>query len=67
MPLYCGGHAEWPQLREQMAELRKAAMEMEQGQVKPVLEEKDVLAARLKRSPDLLASLLMTFTFVCGA
>jgi hypothetical protein len=63
VPLYCGGHADWPQLREEMAELRNPAMEMEQGQVKQVLEEKDALAARLKRSPDLLVALLMTFTF----
>jgi hypothetical protein len=38
-------------------------MEMEEGQVKQVLEEKDALAARLQRSPDLLDALLMTFTF----
>jgi hypothetical protein len=31
--------------------------------VKQVLEEKDALAARLKRSPDLLDVLFMTFTF----
>jgi hypothetical protein len=63
VPFYCGGHAEWPQLREEIAEMRNPAMEMEQGQVKQVLEEKDALAARLKRSPDLLDALLMTFTF----
>jgi hypothetical protein len=32
--------------------------------VKQVLEEKDALAARLKRSPDLLDVLFMTFTFL---
>jgi hypothetical protein len=58
-----GGLAEWPQLRKEMAELRNPAMELEQGQVKQVLEEKGALAARLKRSPDLLDALLMRFTF----
>ena len=38
-------------------------MEMEEGQVKQRLEDKDALAARLGRSPDLLDALLMTFTF----
>jgi hypothetical protein len=64
VPFYCGGLAEWPQLREEMAELRNPSMEVEEGQVKQVLEEKDALAARLKRSPDLLDALLMTFTFL---
>jgi hypothetical protein len=50
-------------LREEIAELRDPSMEMEQGRVKQVLEEKDALAARLKRSPDPLDALLMTFTF----
>jgi hypothetical protein len=67
VPFYCGGLAEWPQLRKEIAELRNPAMEMEQGQVKQVLEEKDALASRLKRSPDLLDALLMTFTFLSGA
>jgi hypothetical protein len=35
----------------------------EESQVKKVLEDKDALAARLHRSPDLLDVLLMTFTF----
>jgi hypothetical protein len=39
-------------------------MEMQEGQVKQVLEEKDALAARLQRSPDLLDAFLMTFTFI---
>jgi len=34
-----------------------------EGQVKQVLEDKEALAARLHRSPDLLDALLMTFTF----
>jgi hypothetical protein len=63
VPFYCGGIAEWPALRQELAELRAPTMEMEEGQVKQVLEEKDALAARLKRSPDLLDALLMTFTY----
>jgi hypothetical protein len=46
---------------------RRAAQcgeEVEESQVKQVLEEKDALAARLTRSPDLLDALLMTFTFL---
>jgi hypothetical protein len=39
-------------------------MENSEGQVKQVLEEKDALAARLHRSPDLLDALLMTFTYM---
>jgi hypothetical protein len=38
-------------------------MEIEEGQVKQVLEDKEALAARLHRSPDMLDALLMTFTF----
>jgi hypothetical protein len=63
VPFYSGGLAEWPQLREEIAELRNPAMDVEEGPVKQVLEEKDALPARLKRSPDLLDALLMTFTF----
>jgi hypothetical protein len=63
VPFYCGGLPEWPQLREELAELRSPAMEVEAGQVKQVLEEKDALAARLRRSPDLLDALLMSFTY----
>ena len=62
VPFYCGSLADWPQLHEEMAEPRNPAMEMEQGHAKQLLEEKDALAARLKRSPDLLDALLMTFT-----
>jgi hypothetical protein len=61
---YCGGIPEWPQLRQELSELRSPAMEMEEGQVKQALEEKDALAARLHRSPDLLDALLMTFTYL---
>jgi hypothetical protein len=63
VPFYCGGIPEWPALRQELSELRAPTMEMEEGQVKQVLEEKDALAARLQRSPDLLDALLMTFTF----
>jgi hypothetical protein len=63
VPFYCGGIAEWPRLRHELAELRSPTMEMVEGQVKQVLEEKEALAARLKRSPDLLDALLMTFNF----
>ena len=64
VPLYCGGLSEWPALRQELAELRTPTMEMEEGQVKQVLESKDDLMGRLKRSPDLLDALLMTFTYV---
>ena len=63
MPFYCGGLAEWPALRQELAEIRTPAMELEEGQVKQVLEGKEALAARLHRSPDLLDALLMTYTF----
>jgi hypothetical protein len=63
VPFYCGGIPEWESLREELAELRSPAMEVEAGQVKQVLEEKDALAARLRRSPDLLDALLMAFTY----
>jgi hypothetical protein len=63
VPFYCGGLPDWPQLREELGELRSPAMEVEAGQVKQVLEEKDALAARLRRSPDLLDALLMSFTY----
>jgi hypothetical protein len=38
-------------------------MEVAESRVKQVLEDKDALAARLRRSPDLLDALLMTFTY----
>ena len=50
-------------LRQELAELRSPTMEIEEGQVKQVLEDKEALAARLHRSPDLLDALLMTFTY----
>jgi hypothetical protein len=63
VPFYCGGIPEWPALRQELAELRSPTMEVEEGQVKQVLEDKEALAARLHRSPDLLDALLMTFTY----
>jgi hypothetical protein len=63
VPFYCGGIPEWPGLRQELAELRSPTMEIEEGQVKQVLEDKEALAARLHRSPDLLDALLMTFTY----
>ena len=58
VPFYCGGIPEWPGLRQELAELRSPTMEIEEGQVKQVLEDKEALAARLHRSPDLLDALL---------
>jgi hypothetical protein len=63
VPFYAGGLAEWPALRQELSELRNPTSELEEGQVKQVLEPKEALAARLKRSPDLLDAFLMTFTF----
>lgn len=63
VPFYCGGIPEWPELRRELAELRSPTMEVEEGCVKQVLEDKESLAARLHRSPDLLDALLMSFTF----
>jgi hypothetical protein len=63
VPLYCGALQDWSGLRDELAELRCPAMEVEEGKVKQVLEEKDALAARLHRSPDLLDAFLMTFTY----
>jgi hypothetical protein len=63
VPFYCGGIAQWPDLRQEIAALRNPTMEVEESQVKQVLEDKDALAARLQRSPDFLDALLMTFSF----
>jgi hypothetical protein len=63
VPFYCGGLHEWVALRQELAELRSPTMEQEEGQVKQRLEDKEDLAARLHRSPDLLDALLMTFTY----
>lgn len=63
VPFYCGGIPAWPDLRRELSELRSPTMEIEEGQVKQVLETKEALAARLHRSPDLLDALLMTFSF----
>ena len=38
-------------------------MEIEEGQVKQLLEDKATMMARLHRSPDVLDALLMTFTY----
>jgi hypothetical protein len=38
-------------------------MEVAEAQVKQVLEDREALAARLQRSPDLLDALLITFSF----
>ena len=54
---------EWPSLREELLELRAPTMELAAGEVRQVLEDRDELKARLKRSPDLLDALFMTFTF----
>ncbi len=63
VPFYCGGIPEWPALRQELAELRSPTMEHEEGEVKQRLEDKEELASRLHRSPDLLDALLMTFTY----
>ena len=63
VPFYCGGLPEWTALRQELAELRSPTMEHEEGQIKQRLEEKEELAARLHRSPDVLDALLMTFTY----
>jgi hypothetical protein len=63
VPFCCGGIAEWPGFRQEIAELRNPTMEVEEAQVKQVLEDKEALAARLQRSPDLLDALLMMFSF----
>jgi hypothetical protein len=63
VPFYCGRQPQWPQLRQELAELRVPTMEVEEGQVKQKLEEKAALASRLHRSPDVLDALLMTFTY----
>ncbi len=66
VPLCCAGLPEWPRLREELAALHGPTMEMEEGEVKQVLEDKATLMQRLKRSPDLLDALLMTFAFSEG-
>ena len=63
-PFYCGGIPEWPNLRQELAELYGPAMEIQESQVKQLLEPKEALSARLHRSPDLLDALLMTFSFL---
>jgi hypothetical protein len=64
VPFYCGGIPEWPNLRQELAELHSPAMEIQESQVKQLLEPKEALSARLHRSPDLLDALLMTFSFL---
>ena len=64
IPFYCGGIPEWPNLRQELAELYGPAMEIQESQVKQLLEAKEALSARLHRSPDLLDALLMTFSFL---
>ena len=63
VPFYCGGIPEWPNLRQELAALHSPAMEIQESQVKQLLEAKEALSARLHRSPDLLDALLMTFSF----
>jgi hypothetical protein len=63
VPFYCGGLAEWRRLREELAALRETTGEVDEGQVEERLEEKGALAPRLRRPPDLLDALLMSFTF----
>jgi hypothetical protein len=63
VPFCCTGLDDWPALRQELAALRSPSIEMEEGQVKQRLEEKLILSQRLKRSPDLLDALLMTFTY----
>jgi hypothetical protein len=64
VPFHCGGLPHWPMLRQELAALRGPTMEVEEGQIKQVLEDKLTLSQRLKRSPDLLDALLMTFSFL---
>jgi hypothetical protein len=64
VPFSCGGIPEWPDLRQELAELHSPAMEIQESQVKQLLEPKEALSARLHRSPDLLDALLMTFSFL---
>jgi hypothetical protein len=64
VPFYCGGIPEWPDLRQELAELYSPAMEIQESQVKQILEPKEALSARLHHSPDLLDALLMTFTYL---
>jgi hypothetical protein len=63
VPFYCGGIKEWPEMRQELAELRGADQDIQTGQVKQILETKEALRGRLKRSPDLLDALLMSFAF----
>jgi hypothetical protein len=64
VPFYCGGIPEWPALRDELAALHGPTMQTAENQVKQVLEDKEALAARLRRSPDLLDALLMTFSVI---
>jgi hypothetical protein len=63
VPFYCGGIPEWPQLREELAAIHDAPMELQEGQVRQAVETKASLQERLHRSPDLLDALLQSFTF----
>ncbi len=42
----------------------RAGQEIQESQVKQLLEAKKALSARLRRSPDLLDALLMTFSLL---
>jgi hypothetical protein len=64
VPFSCGGIPEWPNLRQELAELHSPAMEIQESQVKQLVEPKEALSARLHRSPDLLDALVMTFSFL---
>jgi hypothetical protein len=64
IPFYVDpGLPEWASMRQEIGELRAPTMEMAAGAVQQVLEDRESLKARLKRSPDLLDALFMTFTF----
>jgi hypothetical protein len=63
-PTFCSGIPEWPNLRQKLAALQSPAMEIQEAQVKQLVEPKEALAARLHRSPDLLDALLTTFSYL---
>jgi hypothetical protein len=61
---YCGGIPEWTAMRQELAEIRSADDEMDEGSLKAAIETKEELMGRLHRSPDLADSLAMTFSRV---
>jgi hypothetical protein len=63
VPFYCAGIPAWSELREELAAIHDAPMELQEGQVRQAVETKQSLQERLHRSPDLLDALIQSFSY----